>query len=364
MDILGLDPSLKNIVSNLRGGKRLTPGEAETLFGQAPLFLLSLLATEAKRNKSGAAVFYNKNFHIEPTNVCRYNCRFCSYRQPADSPKAWSLSVEAIREEVRRHYREGMTEVHLVGGVHPRYDLEFYRQMIAAVRELVPAEVSVKAFSAVEHIAVIEQAGLSYREGLELLRQSGMDTITGGGAEIFDPQVRMQIAPDKPDADQWLALHEAAHGLGMQTNATMLYGHVESVAQRIGHLERLRQLQERTGGFTAFIPLKYRSRNNALSHLGETSVIDDLKTLAIARLYLDNFPHIKAYWPMYGKKTTQLALLYGADDIDGTVADTTKIYSMAGMDDLTLDETELRRIVTEAGFVPVERDTFYREVKR
>ena len=235
--------------------------------------------------------------------------------------------------------------------------------MIRQVKQIMP-EVAIKAFTAVELNYMIRKAGLTVEQGLQLLKEAGMESIPGGGAEIFAPEIRTQICPQKGSAEEWLELHHAAHKMGIDSNATMLYGHIESIEHRIDHLMRLRELQDSTGGINAFIPLKFRSANNAMSSIGETSVIDDLRTLAMSRLILDNVPHIKAYWVMYGKTTAELALAFGADDIDGTIEDSTKIYSMAGAADTrpTMSIEEIERMCATAGFRAVERDTHYNEI--
>ena len=351
------------LTDKIRQGVRMTTGEARQLFDEAPLALLSVLATQVKEQKTGKSVFYNRNFHIEPTNICTFRCKFCSYRRAAGSPEAWSYSMDEVLEQARRYADSGVTEVHIVGGVHPEHDLYYYAEMIRRIREILP-QVTVKAFSAVELDYMIEKAGLSLRQGLKLLKEAGMETMPGGGAEIFDEGVRAQICGEKSSSQRWLEVHRTAHGLGMPTNATILYGHIETVAHRIDHLDRLRRLQDETGGFNAFIPLKYRNGNNEMSAIGEVPVTDDLRMLAVSRIFLDNFPHLKAYWPMYGKETTQLALAFGADDIDGTIDDTTRIYSMAGARDArpVMTAAEMRRMIEEAGYDPVERDSFYRPV--
>lgn len=269
------------------------------------------------------------------------------------------MSMEEITDYVAKRMTPTITEVHLVGGVNSSHTLEHYCNVIAHIRGLVGERVQIKAFSAVEHIAMIDKAGLSYREGIERLVAAGMDTITGGGAEIFDEEIRAQICPDKASSVEWLRFHETAHNLGIKTNATMLYGHIESVYHRFEHMERLRALQDETGGFTTFIPLKFRSKNNDMSYAGETSLIDDMKTLSLSRIFLDNFSHLKAYSPMYGKERTQQAILFGADDIDGTVKDSTKIYSMAGVESHGMDEEDMIKLIEETGFKATERDTFY-----
>ncbi|WP_419493990.1 aminofutalosine synthase MqnE [Alistipes communis] len=358
-----MDSELQHIADKVRSGRRIDAAEALALWRGAPLWLLGELADGRKRAVSGDKVYYNRNFHIEPTNRCVFNCRFCSYRRPKGDPEAWDYSMEEIEAIARAHAGQGMTEVHIVGGVHPDHDLDYYVEMIRRVKAILP-EATVKAFTAIELSYMIRRAGLSLEEGLRRLREAGMEAIPGGGAEIFDEEIRARICPDKRSTAEWLAVHEAAHRLGIKTNATILYGHIEGVEHRIDHLDRLRALQDRTGGFNAFIPLKYRNYGNAMSEVGEVSVIEDLRMLAMSRIYLDNIPHVKAYWVMYGKATTELALAFGADDIDGTIDDTTKIYSMAGADDrrprMTADE--MRTIVRHAGLRAVERDTLYNEL--
>ena len=358
-----MDSELQHIADKVRSGRRIDDAEALALWRGAPLWLLGELADGRKRAVSGDKVYYNRNFHIEPTNRCVFNCRFCSYRRPKGDPEAWDYSMEEIEAIARAHAGQGMTEVHIVGGVHPDHDLDYYVEMIRSVKAILP-EATVKAFTAIELSYMIRRAGLSLEEGLRRLREAGMEAIPGGGAEIFDEEIRARICPDQGSTADWLAVHEAAHRLGIKTNATILYGHIEGVEHRIDHLDRLRALQDRTGGFNAFIPLKYRNYGNAMSEVGEVSVIEDLRMLAMSRIYLDNIPHVKAYWVMYGKATTELALAFGADDIDGTIDDTTKIYSMAGADDrrprMTADE--MRTIVRHAGLRAVERDTLYNEL--
>ena len=355
--------AVADIISKVEAGGRLTFSEALELWKEAPLWQLSQLAVKLKRAKSGEKVYYNRNFHLEPTNVCQFECKFCSYRRSEGEQGAWDYTMDEVLDIVRQRKDSGATEIHIVGGVHPTHDLYYYTEMIRRVKQIMP-QAAVKAFTAVELNYMISKAGLTTVEGLQLLKDAGMESIPGGGAEIFAPEIRNEICPQKGSAEQWLALHRAAHSIGIDSNATMLYGHIESIEHRIDHLMRLRELQDETGGINAFIPLKYRSANNSLSHLGETSVIDDLRTLAMSRLILDNVEHIKAYWVMYGKTTTELALAFGADDIDGTIDDSTKIYSMAGADDTrpTMSVEDIERICHNAGFTAVERDTHYNQI--
>ena len=355
---------IADIIEKCRRAERITADEALTLWQQAPLWQLAELAVAAKRRVSGDKVYYNRNFHLEPTNVCLFECKFCSYRRRAGEEGAWDYSMDEVMDIVRSRKDSGATEIHIVGGVHPTNDLYYYAEMIRRIKQIMP-DVAIKAFTAVELNYMIRQAGLTLEQGLTLLKEAGMESIPGGGAEIFAPEIRTKICPQKGSAEEWLTLHRTAHGLGIDSNATMLYGHIEEIEHRIDHLMRLRELQDTTGGINAFIPLKFRSANNSMSALGETSVIDDLRTLAMSRLILDNVPHIKAYWVMYGKETTELALAFGADDIDGTIDDSTKIYSMAGAADVrpTMSVEDIKRICSAAGFAAVERDTHYNEIK-
>ena len=363
--MFNLSESIAALADKIDRGGRLSRSEAKTFLSEAPLALLGLLATHAKERKSGKAVFYNRNFHIEPTNVCVFNCRFCSYRRPADSPDAWDYSKEEILAQVDSHRGSGATEVHIVGGVHPRNGLDYYIDLIRSVKGRMP-QASVKAFTAIELAYMITKAGLPLEEGLRRLKEAGMEAIPGGGAEIFAEPIRSRICSEKGTADEWLTVHRTAHRLGIPTNATILYGHIESLDDRIDHLDRLRRLQDETGGFNAFIPLKYRSRHNSMEEIGEVSIVEDMRMTALARLYLDNIPHIKAYWPMFGKTTAQLALAFGADDMDGTIDDSTKIYSMAGAEESkpSVTTAEMEAMIRSAGYEPVERDTFYNPVKK
>lgn len=354
---------LDHIIKKVRLNERISPTEALVLWQEAPLWQLGELAARRKERVSGDKVFYNCNFHIEPTNLCVFNCNFCSYRRPKGSPEAWDYSMEEVEQIVRNHTGQGVTEVHIVGGVHPEHDLPYYIDMIRRVKAILP-KATIKAFTAIELAYMIRQAGLTTHEGLQQLKAAGMEAIPGGGAEIFNEELRARICPDKGSTAEWFEVHAAAHHLGITTNATILYGHIETIEHRIDHLDRLRRQQDQTGGFNAFIPLKYRNFGNRLSEVGEVSVTEDLRMLAMSRIYLDNIPHIKAYWVMYGKATTELALAFGADDIDGTIDDSTKIYSMAGADDNrpAMTTEEMRRIVAAAGYRAVERDTFYHEI--
>ena len=265
---------------------------------------------------------------------------------------------------VRKYDGKPVTEVHIVGGVHPKMNLAFFCELLSEIKKLRP-DLHIKGFTAVELDYMFRKAKLTTQEGMKLLNQSGLDSIPGGGAEIFHPDIREQICADKVDAQGWLHIHETAHQLGMHSNATMLYGHIEKYEHRIDHMERLRKLQDKTSGFNTFIPLKFRNKDNDMSNVHESSIIEDMKMYAVARLYLDNFPHLKAYWPMLGRQNAQLTLSFGVNDIDGTIDDSTKIYSMAGSEEQTPSMTtaQLVTLIKQAKRKPVERDTLYNVIR-
>jgi aminodeoxyfutalosine synthase len=351
---------LKLIAEKIASKKRISPEEGLMLYKSADLSLLSFLSGIVRRRFNGNYAYYNQNFHIEPTNKCVYNCRFCSYHKQEGDPESWEYTHNEMLDIVKKFDDKRVTEVHIVGGVHPSYDLHYWGSLIKKIKDHRPG-LHVKAFSAVELEYMITKAGCSIEEGLKLLKNYGLDSIPGGGAEIFDESLRKMICDEKASSEMWLNIHSTAHKLGISSNATMLYGHIENYVHRIDHLDRLRSLQDKTGGFNAFIPLKYKKSNNNMSYLGEVNILEDLRNYAVSRVYLDNFPHIKAYWPMAGKETAQLALSFGADDMDGTIDDTTKIYSMAGSEEEkpVMTSGEISRLIRDAGFVPAERDSLY-----
>jgi len=341
--------------------------QALELYDSFDMNTLSGLASDIRHSYNGDKVYYNNNFHIEPSNICRHRCKFCSYRRDDQlQPGAWSMSLKEIREYCREKYQKGMTEVHVVGSVHPEKGLDYYVSVIEIIRKELPREVTIKAYSAVEIDDMAKNSGKSWEEVLKILKAAGLEALPGGGAEIFEPRIREQICPDKADAKTWLEIHRIAHKLGIRTNCTMLFGHIESRKDRVKHLLALRELQDETSGFDAFIPLLFKSSNNSLSHLGELNIIEILKTFAVSRIVLDNVPHIKSYWPMLGKELCQFSLLYGADDIDGTINDSTRIYSMAGSEEKNPGMTaqELENIATTCGCKAVERDSFYNEISK
>jgi aminodeoxyfutalosine synthase len=359
------DPALQAIADKIYQSERITPSEGLLLFEKASLSFVGSLANHVRERMHGNKTYFNRNFHIEPTNVCVFSCHFCSYsRLYAKREEGWELSIDDMLNIVKKYDGKPETEVHIVGGVHPKMDLYFFAELLRKIREHRP-DLHIKGFTAVELDYMFRKAKLSVQEGIEVLKEAGLQSLPGGGAEIFDESVRKQICADKVNADGWLAIHEAAHNAGMHSNATMLYGHVETYAHRIDHMERLRQLQDKTGGFNTFIPLKFRNGDNDMSHIPEVSVIEDLKTYAVSRLYLDNFPHLKAYWPMLGRKNAQLTMAFGVNDIDGTIDDTTKIYSMAGSEEQSPSMTteEIVNLIKQVGRKPVERGTLYNVIQ-
>jgi aminodeoxyfutalosine synthase len=323
----GLDAGLRAIAAKVSEGERISESEGLYLFEKADLGYLGILANYVRESKHGDNTYFNRNFHLEPTNICVYTCTFCSYsRLIKKRSEGWEYTLEEMLELVKKHDGEGVTEVHIVGGVLPQYDLEFYENLFRSIKAY-RADLHVKALTPVEYHYIFKKAKISYEEGMRRMQEAGLDSMPGGGAEIFHPEIRDKIAGGKCSGEQWLRIHEIWHELGGRSNATMLYGHIESFFHRVDHLEQLRRLQDKTGGFQTFIPLKFRNKDNEMSHVPESTVVEDLRNYAISRIYLDNFDHIKAYWPMISRNVAQLSLAYGVDDIDGTIDDTTKIYT-------------------------------------
>ena len=355
------DIHLADIAKKVFDKKRITPEEGLYLFEHASLGFLGTLANFIREEKNGKNTYFNRNFHIEPTNVCIYTCTFCSYSRLIKERKdGWEYTLDEMMDIVRKYDQEPVTEVHIVGGVLPKYDVSFYAELFKTIKKHRP-DLHIKALTPVEYHYIFKKEKISYEEGMALMLEAGLDSMPGGGAEIFHPEIRDQIAGGKCSGEEWLRIHEIWHDLGKKSNATMLYGHIESYFHRIDHLEKLRNLQDKTGGFQTFIPLKFRNKDNQLSHLKEVSALDDLRNYAVSRIYLDNFDHIKAYWPMIGRNMAQLSLSFGVDDIDGTIDDTTKIYSMAGSEEQTpsLSTRDLVNLIKAVGKHPLERDTLY-----
>jgi aminodeoxyfutalosine synthase len=359
-----LDTALKSIAEKVKNSVRISVEDCIYLYNNAPLGFLGILANFIREKKHADSTYFNRNFHVEPTNICLYTCTFCSYsRKIKKRTDGWEYSLEQIMDIIKGYDNQPVTEVHIVGGVLPQYDLDFYANLFKSIKKHRP-DLHIKALTPVEYHYIFKKAKISYEEGLKIMIEAGLDSMPGGGAEIFDEDIRDQIAGGKCSSEQWLEIHELFHKLGHRSNATMLYGHIENYAHRADHLNRLRNLQDKTGGFQTFIPLKFRNKNNELSHIPEVSAIEDLRNYAISRIFLDNFDHIKAYWPMIGRTLAQLSLSFGVDDIDGTIDDTTKIYSMAGSEEQSpsLTTEELVKLIKEVGRKPVERDTLYNVV--
>jgi aminodeoxyfutalosine synthase len=359
------DPQLQSIADKIYAGERLSKEDGLLLFEKADLPFVGALANHVREKLHGDKVYFNRNFHIEPTNVCVFSCNFCSYsRLYAHREEGWELSINDMMNIVKKYDGQPVTEVHIVGGVHPKMNLYFFADLLKAIKAHRP-DLHIKAFTAVELDYMFRKAKLTTEEGVKVLKEAGLNSIPGGGAEIFDEEIREKICADKVDSEGWLSIHEAIHKAGMHSNATMLYGHIEKYEHRIDHMDRLRSLQDKTGGFNTFIPLKFRNGDNDMSHVHEVSLVEDLKLYAIARLYMDNFPHLKAYWPMLGIKNAHLTLSFGVDDIDGTIDDTTKIYSMAGAEEQKpeMSTEEIVTLVRQVKRKPVERDTLYNVIK-
>lgn len=365
-DLPGLDSEMKSIAEKIENQVRISPEEGLMLFEKGSLATLGAMANYIRERKHGNYTYFNRNFHIEPTNVCVFSCKFCSYsRLYSKREEGWELSIDEMLDKVKAYDGQPITEVHIVGGVHPKMDIHFFAELLTKIKAHRP-DLHIKGFTAVELDYMFRKAKLSRLDGMKLLHEAGLDSLPGGGAEIFHEEVRNQISADKVDGAGWLDIHATAHQLGMHSNATMLYGHVEKYIHRIDHMEQLRTMQDSTKGFNTFIPLKFRNHDNEMSHIPEISAIEDMKVYAISRIYLDNFNHVKAYWPMLGREQAQLTLSFGVNDIDGTIDDSTKIYSMAGSEEQTPSMTteELVALIKQVGREAVERDTLYNIVKK
>jgi aminodeoxyfutalosine synthase len=359
------DKELQSIANKIISQERILFDEGVILFEKGSLSWLGTLANFVREQKHGDKTYFNKNFHIEPTNVCVFSCKFCSYSKLyANREEGWELSIEQMMHIVKSYDGKPVTEVHIVGGVHPKMNLAFFIELLQAIKAHRP-DLHIKGFTPVELDYMFKKAKVTVEEGMKLAHAAGLDSLPGGGAEIFHPEIRQQICEDKVDANGWLHIHKVAHHLGMHSNATLLYGHIEKYWHRIDHMERLRQLQDETGGFNTFIPLKFRNQDNDMSHIAESTTIEDMRMYAVSRLYMDNFPHIKAYWPMLGRQNAQLTLSFGVNDIDGTIDDSTKIYAMAGSEEQTptMSTADLVRLIKQVKREPVERGTLYNEIK-
>lgn len=354
---------IESIREKVENGVRLSRDEGEFLYGYDDLLEVGALANLVRERKNGDSCYYNVNVHLNPTNVCVYRCQFCAFRSDLKAPKAYLMSDEQILERAAEAHSRGVTEMHIVGGLHHNKEFDWYKRILQIIHEAYP-DIHLKAYTPVEIDWFARISGLSTRRVLEELMEVGLGSLPGGGAEIFHPEVRDQICEHKADADAWFQIHREAHELGLHSNATMLYGHLENAFHRVDHLDRLRQLQDETGGFQTFIPLAFHPDNTKLNSIRKPSGLMDLRTMAVSRLMLDNFPHIKAYWIMLGIGIAQTALSFGADDLDGTVVHEL-IYHDAGAETPeVMSVAQLRRLIEEAGRIPVERDTLYNRIHR
>jgi aminodeoxyfutalosine synthase len=357
------DTRLEPVAQKVLAGERLTAADGVALYESHDMLAVGWLANHVREQRHGNVCYYNVNRHINPTNVCVAHCKLCAFGRSPDAPGAYTFSLEEIWQRAAEGVAEGATEFHIVGGLHPDLPFDFYLDLIRGLKERFP-QVHLKAFTAVEVHYYARLAKLSIRETLIKMKEAGVNSLPGGGAEIFHPRVRKVICDHKVSGQMWLQIARTAHEIGLRSNATMLYGHIETAEERVDHLIRLRETQDKTHGFVAFIPLAFHPANTALSHLPGPTGLDDLKAVAISRLLLDNFDHIKAYWIMLTPRVAQVALRFGANDLDGTVVEE-KIYHDAGaVTPQGLTRTELERLIRAAGRVPVERDTLYNPVDR
>ena len=357
------DPRLQRIHGKVLAGQRLDEQDALALYRTGDILALGWLANHVRESMHGDTTYFNVNRHLNPTNVCVAACRLCAFGRKQDSPGAYTMALQEAFDTAASGYTDAVTEFHIVGGLHPDLPFQYFLDLISGLKQRFP-QVHLKAFTMVEVAYLSKRAKLAIRETLEQLKAAGVDSLPGGGAEIFADRVRHIICDHKIDGDQWLDTAKLAHQIGLKSNATMLYGHVENDEDRVDHLLKLRALQDETHGFQTFIPLAFHPDNTALQHLPKTSGMLDIKQIAVSRLVLDNFPHIKAYWQMMSPKIAQIALRFGADDIDGTVIEE-KIYHDAGATTPQgMQRKDLVRLIREAGREPVERDTLYRPVTR
>ncbi|HOZ51402.1 MAG TPA: aminofutalosine synthase MqnE [Chitinophagaceae bacterium] len=360
-----LSQNLKNIAQKVLHKERISTEDALVLYNEGEIGFLGTLANYIREDKYGDKTFFNRNFHIEPTNVCVFSCAFCAYSKLyKNREEGWEMSAEQMMHMVKKYDGIPVTEVHIVGGVHPKLDLDFFCDFLRQIKAHRP-DLHIKGYTAVELDYMFRKAKVSTEEGLKKMMDAGLQSLPGGGAEIFAPEIRTKICEDKVDGKGWLDIHKTAHQLGMHSNATILYGHIESYEHRIDHMNQLRALQDETKGFNCFIPLKFRNQDNDMSHIAESSIIEDIKVYAVARIFMDNFPHLKAYWPMLGRNSAQLMLNFGVDDLDGTIDDSTKIYSMAGSEEQNpaMSTEQLCDLIYDVHRIPVERDTVYNEIK-
>ncbi|GAB6144129.1 aminofutalosine synthase MqnE [Desulfocicer niacini] len=363
MNRLFRDDALKDIYSKVKNGIRLSREDGLLLYKTQDLNGVGRMADHVRRQRHGNDAFYVYNQHLNYTNICKNRCLFCAYAVDKDDDGAYLWRMDEIEKRVMARIDEPVNELHIVGGLHPFLDFDYFTDLLKTVKRIRPTA-KIKAFTSVEIDYLSNLSGLSVEETIAELKKAGLDMMPGGGAEVMSERVRKKLFPKKVPGHRWLEIMEAVHRAGIPTNATMLYGHIETLEERVDHLVALRELQDRTGGFSAFIPLAFHSKNTALSHLPATTAVDDLKNIAIARLLLDNFDHIKAYWVMIGEKLAQVALNYGADDLDGTIIEERITHEAGATSAIGLTRDDMERMIRDAGFLPVERDTFYNALRR
>ena len=355
------DKRLGAIGAKLENGTRLSKEDGLLLFETRDLTGVGVLADTVRRRRHNDTAYYVYNQHLNYTNICKNRCRFCAYAVDREDHGAYTWSMDEIEQRLRSRIDEPVNELHIVGGLNPALDFDYFIQLLKTVKRVRPTA-SIKAFTCVEIDYLSGLSGLSVDETIGALKEAGLDMMPGGGAEVMSDRVRNELFPKKIDSKRWLTIMEAVHKSGLTSNATMLYGHMETLEERVDHLLKLRELQDRTHGFSAYIPLAFHSANTKLSHLPATTAMDDLKNIAVARLLLDNFDHIKAYWVMIGEKLAQVALSYGADDLDGTIIEERITHTAGATSAKGLTRKQMERMISSSGFVPVERDSFYRPV--
>ncbi len=357
------DAGLEGIHEKVRAGERLSTEDGLRLYETSAICALGFLANLVRERFNGNQTYYIYNQHVNYSNVCTNLCKFCAFGKEKGHEKAYCMTVEEIADKVRQRLDEPIREVHIVGGIHPELPYSYYIDMLKAIKEVRP-DIHIQAFTCVEIAHIAQMGGKTWEEALKDLLEAGLGSIPGGGAEVFSTRIREKLCPEKLSGDKWIEVAKTAHRMGIKSNATMLYGHIETHQERIEHLVALREAQDETGGFMCFIPLAFHPGNTALDQVAPTSGIDDIKNIAVSRLMLDNFPHIKAYWIMLGPKIAQLALSFGADDLDGTVLEE-KITHMAGAETAeAMTDKEIQHLIRGAGREPVERDTLYGVVSR
>ena len=356
------DPALSAIEKKLASGQRLDLEDGMTLYASFDLPGIGQLAHRERVRRHGKKAFYIRNQHVNYSNVCQNRCEFCAYAVDEGDHGAYTYSFDDVKERLNSRIHEPIHEIHMVGGLNPALDFAYFETLLRTIREIRP-DATIKAFTAVEIDWLSEKADCSIEEVIQRLKAAGLQMMPGGGAEVMSDRVHDSLFPKKIGKDRWLEIQEAVHKAGLTTNATMLYGHIETTKERIRHLMLLRELQDKTGGFSAFIPLSFHSANTKLSHLPATTGVEDLKTIAISRLMLDNFDHIKAYWVMLGEKLAQVALNFGADDLDGTIVEEKITHTAGATSPKGVTKSRLSHLIESAGMIPVERDSFYNEIR-